>query len=185
MAEERKGLLRSKRLRRIVEEFEKFALRGNVVDMAVGILLGAALGTIASSLVDDIIMPPVGAVIGGVDFTELFFVIKEGDPTSPYSTLVRARDAGAVTINYGLFINNIISFIVVALVLFLSIRGFNELVEAIQGGEEDPSPTTRKCPYCFSTIALKATRCPHCTSQLEPVPEPATAPGESPSSESQ
>jgi len=148
----------------MLKEFKEFALRGNVIDMAVGIIIGAAFGTIVSSLVSDIIMPPIGLILGGVDFANFFALLKAGSPPGPYTSLADAQAAGAVTINYGVFINSIISFLIVAFVMFLLIRGINRL----QREEEAPpdEPTTKECPYCLSTIPIKATRCPHCTSDL-------------------
>ena len=148
----------------MLKEFKEFALRGNVVDMAVGIIIGAAFGTIVKSLVDDIIMPPIGLLLGGVDFANLFAVLKGGDPSGPYASLADAQAAGAVTINYGVFFNSVISFVIVTCVMFLLIRAINQLKK-----EEEPppaEPTTKECAYCLSSIAIKATRCPHCTSEL-------------------
>jgi large conductance mechanosensitive channel len=148
----------------MLKEFKEFALRGNVIDMAVGIIIGAAFGTIVKSLVDDVIMPPIGLLLGGVDFSNLFALLKAGSPAGPYASLADAQAAGAVTINYGLLINNVVSFLIVAFVMFLLIRGMNRM----QREEEAPpaEPTTKECPYCFSTIPIKATRCAHCTSEL-------------------
>jgi large conductance mechanosensitive channel len=148
----------------MLKEFKEFALRGNVVDMAVGIIIGAAFGTIVKSLVDDVIMPPIGLLLGDVDFADLFILLKEGSPASPYATLADAQGAGAVTINYGTFFNALISFLIVAFVLFLLIRSMNRLREE----EEAPpaEPTTQECPFCRSTISIEAVRCPYCTSQL-------------------
>ena len=149
----------------MLKEFKEFALRGNVVDMAVGIVVGAAFGTIVTSLVDDIIMPPIGLLLGGVDFTNLFMLLKAGSPAGPYASLADAQAAAAVTINYGVFINVVISFLIVAFVIFLLIRNINRMKRE----EEAPpaEPTTKECPYCLSTIPINATRCPQCTSQLE------------------
>ena len=148
----------------MLKEFKEFALRGNVVDMAVGIIIGAAFGTIVKSLVDDIIMPPIGLLLGGVDFSNLFMLLKAGSPAGPYASLADAQAAGAVTINYGLFINVVISFLIVAFVMFLLIRSINRLR---RGEEAAPAePTTKECPFCLSTIPIKATRCAFCTSQL-------------------
>jgi len=147
------------------KEFKEFVMRGNVVDMAVGIIIGAAFGTIVKSLVSDIIMPPIGLLLGNVDFSNLFTVLKEGATAAgPYASLADAQAAGAVTINYGVFINTIISFIIVAFAIFLIIRKINELKKQ----EEAPpaEPTTKDCPFCLTSIPIKATRCPHCTSQL-------------------
>jgi large conductance mechanosensitive channel len=149
------------------KEFKAFALRGSVVDMAVGIIVGAAFGTIVSSLVEDILMPPIGLLLGGVDFSNLFAVIKAGAETGPYATLGGAQAAGAVTINYGLFINAIVSFLIVAAAIFLVIRAVNRLMHP-QGAAAEEA-TTRECPYCKSSIPLAATRCPQCTSQLDAV----------------
>lgn len=148
----------------MLKEFKEFVLRGNVVDMAVGIIIGAAFGTIVSSLVADIIMPPIGLLLGGVDFTNLFILLRAGSPAAPYASLADAQAAGAVTINYGVFINAVVSFLIVALVMFLLIRSINRL----RREEEAPpaEPTTKECPYCLSTIPIKATRCAHCTSEL-------------------
>ena len=148
----------------MLKEFKEFAMRGNVVDMAVGIIIGAAFGQIVTSLVNDVLMPPIGLLLGNVDFTNLFMVLKEGAATGPYASLADAQAAGAVTLNYGLFVNTVISFVIVAFAVFLLIRSINRL----QRQEEAPpaEPTTKECPHCLSTIALKATRCPHCTSEL-------------------
>jgi large conductance mechanosensitive channel len=149
----------------MLKEFKKFVMRGNVVDMAVGIIIGAAFGTIVKSLVTDIIMPPIGLLLGNVDFTNLFTVLKEGATAAgPYASLADAQAAGAVTINYGLFVNTIISFIIVAFAIFILIRKIN----ALKKKEEAPPavPTTKDCPYCLTSIPIKATRCPNCTSEL-------------------
>jgi large conductance mechanosensitive channel len=147
----------------MLKEFKDFAVKGNVVDMAVGIIIGAAFGTIVRSLVSDIIMPPIGLLLGNVDFSELFAVIKQGVPGGPYPTIADAQAAGAVTVNYGVFINTIISFIIVALAVFMVIKQMNRLKR-----EAPPAPpNTKECPYCFSVIPIKATRCPSCTSDLK------------------
>lgn len=148
----------------MLKEFKEFALRGNVVDMAVGIIIGGAFGTIVKSLVSDVIMPPIGLLLGGVDFSDLFITLKEGVTAGPYATLAGAQSAGAVTISYGLFINAVISFLIVAFAVFMLIKGINRL----EHPKEAPvaEPTTKECPHCCSTIALKATRCPNCTSEL-------------------
>jgi large conductance mechanosensitive channel len=153
----------------MIAEFRKFALRGNLVDLAVGIIIGSAFTAIVQSLVNDIIMPPIGLLLGGVDFTELFSLLKAGDPAGPYATLADAQAAGAVTINYGIFINAIITFLIVAFVTFLLVRSINRLeLERRKKEEEAPAePTTKDCPYCLSTIPLKATRCAYCTAELE------------------
>jgi large conductance mechanosensitive channel len=139
-------------------------MRGNVVDMAVGIIIGVAFGAIVKSLVADILMPPIGLLLGNVDFTNLFVVLREGaDAAAPYASLVDAQAAGAVTINYGVFINSIISFVIVAFAVFLLIRNMNKLKKKEEAPKE---PTHKDCPFCMSSIAIKATRCPNCTSEL-------------------
>lgn len=146
------------------KEFKEFAMRGNVVDMAVGIVIGAAFGTIVKSLVADILMPPIGLLLGNVDFSNIFFTLKEGAKAAgPYASVAAAKQAGAVTLNLGIFINNIISFIIVALAVFLVIKGINRM----QREQEAPAPDTKDCPYCFTAIPIQASRCPHCTSQLQ------------------
>lgn len=148
----------------MLKEFKEFAMRGNVVDMAVGIIIGGAFGTIVKSLVSDVIMPPIGLLLGGVDFSDLFLTLKEGATAGPYATLAAAQAAGAVTISYGLFINAVISFLIVAFAVFLLIKAINRLRS--EKAEPASEPTTKECCYCFSTIPIKATRCPHCTSNL-------------------
>ena len=149
----------------MIKEFKEFVMRGNVVDMAVGIIIGAAFGLIIKSLVADILMPPIGILLGGVDFSNLFIVIKEGATSGPFDTLVAAKESGAVVISYGVFINTVISFIIVAFAIFMLIRSLNKMKKK---EEEAPAaePTTKECTYCFSTIAIKATKCPQCTSSL-------------------
>jgi large conductance mechanosensitive channel len=149
----------------MMKEFRDFAMRGNVVDMAVGIIIGAAFGTIVKSLVSDILMPPIGLLLGNVDFSDLFVVLKSGTEAGPYATLAQAAKAGAVTLNYGVFINSIVSFVIVAFALFIVIKNMNRLKRK----EEIPPapPATKDCPYCLNAIPLKATRCPHCTSELK------------------
>ena len=147
----------------MLKEFKEFAMRGNVVDMAVGIIIGAAFGAIVKSLVDDVIMPPIGMLMGNVDFSNLYVVLKEGAAAAaPYASLADAKKAGAVTINYGVFINSVISFLIVAFAVFMLIRNINRLKK-----EEAPAASTKDCPFCASAIPLKATRCPHCTSELK------------------
>jgi len=148
----------------MLQEFKKFAMRGNVVDMAVGIIIGGAFGTIVKSLVADVIMPPIGLLLGGVDFSDLFITLKEGATAGPYASLAGAQEAGAVVVSYGVFINSVISFLIVAFAVFLLIKSINKLQ---QEEEEKPAdPTEKDCPFCLSKIAIKATRCPHCTSEL-------------------
>jgi len=147
------------------KEFKEFAMRGNVVDMAIGIVIGAAFGTIVKSFVDDVLMPPIGMLLGNVDFSNLFITLKEGAKAAgPYASLAAAKAAGAVTLNLGLFINTIISFLIVAFAVFLVIKGMNRM----QKEKPAPAPETKECPFCFSAVPLQASRCPHCTSQLSP-----------------
>jgi len=146
------------------KEFKEFALRGNMVDMAVGIVIGAAFGTVIKSLVADILMPPIGLLLGNVDFANLYILLKPGNPAGPYLAMAEAQKAGAVTLNYGAFINNIIGFIIVAFAVFFLIRSLNRLKK------EEPAPAapaTKDCPYCLSAVPVKATRCAHCTSELK------------------
>ena len=149
----------------MLDEFKKFAVKGNVVDMAVGIIIGGAFGTIVKSLVDDVLMPFIGLLLGGVDFSDLFVVLQDGaEVAAPYATLADAQAAGAVTVNYGLFVNNIVAFLIVALAVFFLVKGINRLKDE----EEAPpaEPTTKACPFCASDIPIPATRCPNCTSDL-------------------
>ncbi len=149
----------------MLKEFKDFAMRGNVVDMAVGIVIGGAFGTIVKSLVDDVLMPPIGLLLGGVDFSDLFVVLKEGAKVAaPYHTLADAKAAGAVTLNLGLFINSVISFTIVAFALFLVVKAMNKL--RMEKAPEVVVPTTKTCQYCCSEVPIKASRCPHCTSAL-------------------
>ncbi len=149
----------------MLQEFKEFIAKGNVMDMAIGVIIGTAFGAIVKSLVSDVIMPPIGLLLGDVDFSNLYVLLEEGDPGKPYASLVKAQAAGAVTINYGLFIDTLISFLIVALVVFIIVRYINQLKR-----EDEPAPpakpTTKECPFCLSGVAIKATRCPHCTSEL-------------------
>ena len=146
----------------MLKEFRDFAMRGNVVDLAVGVIIGASFGAIINSLVKDILMPPFGVLLGKVDFANLFWVLQAGTPPGPYATLADAQAAGAVTMNYGLFINALVSFIIVAFAIFLLIRTVNRFQKPAPAAD----PTTKECPYCSTTISIKARRCPNCTSQL-------------------
>jgi large conductance mechanosensitive channel len=148
-------------MRSLLKEFREFVMRGNVVDLAVGFIIGAAFGKIVTSFVGDILMPPIGLALGKVDFSNLFVNLSG----STYASLADAQAAGAPTINYGLFINTLINFIIIAFVLFLVIRMMNRM----QRTKEQPpaEPTTRDCPYCFSSIPIKAVKCPHCTSEIQ------------------
>lgn len=144
----------------MLKEFKEFAMRGNVMDMAVGIIIGAAFGKIVSSFVNDVLMPPIGLLLGKVDFSNLFISLSG----QSFATLEEAKKAGAATIKYGVFINTVIDFIIVAFVIFLMIRQINRL-----NRQPEPAPaipTTKECPFCFSVIPIKATRCPNCTSEL-------------------
>lgn len=149
----------------MLKEFRAFAMRGNVVDLAVGIIIGGAFGTIVTSLVNDILMPPIGLLLGNVDFSNLFLVIKPGAIDIPYATLADAQAAGAVTLNYGIFINTIVSFLIVALAVFFLIRGINRLQPKPE--PEAPAPETKACAFCAMEIPIKAQRCPYCTSELD------------------
>ena len=146
----------------MLKEFKEFAMRGNVIDMAVGIIIGAAFGAIVKSLVADVIMPPIGLLLGGVDFSNLFVNLGDGD----YASLAEAQEAGAATINIGVFVNQVLSFVIVAFAVFLLIRAINNLKKKEEEAPA-PEPDTKDCPYCLSSIPIKATRCGHCTSQLE------------------
>ncbi|HOE17940.1 MAG TPA: large-conductance mechanosensitive channel protein MscL [Syntrophorhabdaceae bacterium] len=146
----------------MLKEFKTFIMRGNVVDMAVGIIIGAAFTSIVKSLVDDVIMPPIGLLLGNIDFSNFFLVLKEGKIAGPYATLAAAKAAGAVTLSYGLFINTIISFLIVAFSVFLMIKQVNRF----KSEPPPPEPNTKECPYCASTIPIKAVKCAHCTSEL-------------------
>jgi large conductance mechanosensitive channel len=146
----------------MLKEFKEFAMRGNVIDMAVGIIIGAAFGKIVTSLVNDVIMPPIGLALGNVDFTNLFLDLSG----KGYASLKEAQAAGAPTINYGVFLNTILDFVIVAFVIFLMIRQINRLKREAPATPAAP-PSTRDCPFCLSGIPLKATRCPHCTSEVK------------------
>ncbi len=152
-----------------MKEFKEFAVKGNVVDMAVGIIIGAAFGTIVKSLVSDVIMPPIGLLLGNVDFSNLFVVLKQGAATAgPYLTIADANAAGAVTLNYGMFLNTVISFLIVSFAIFILVKNINRL-KAKEAVAAPPAPTTRECPYCLSAIPLKAKKCSFCTSEVTPV----------------
>ena len=146
------------------KEFREFAMRGSVLDMAVGIIIGAAFGTIVSSLVADVLMPPIGLLLGKVDFANLYVLLTAGQTPGPYASLAAAQQAGAVTLNYGAFINKIISFLIVAFSLFLIIRSMNRMKRKAEAPA--PAPTTKDCPFCATAVPLTAVRCPYCTSEL-------------------
>jgi large conductance mechanosensitive channel len=149
----------------MIKDFKEFVMRGNVVDMAIGIVIGAAFGTIVKSFVDDVLMPPIGLLLGNVDFSNLFITLKEGSKAAgPYASLALAKAAGAVTLNLGVFINTIISFVIIAFAVFLVIKGINRMKREKEAPPAEP--TTKECPFCFTAIPIPASRCPNCTSQL-------------------
>ena len=149
------------------KEFRTFITRGNVVDLAVGIVIGVAFGAIVTSFVNDVLMPPIGLGVGNIDFANMFAVLKEGTTPGPYLTLAAAKDAGAVTINYGVFINAFISFLIVAAAVFFAVvRPLNRYHARQEAAKPVAAPTTRDCPFCATAIPVKATRCPNCTSEL-------------------
>ena len=147
------------------KEFREFAVRGNVVDMAVGIIIGAAFGAIVKSAVDDLLMPPLGLLTGGLDVANQFVLLKPGMPAGPYPSLEQAKAAGAVTLNYGQFISQLVTFVLVAFAVYLLVKAVNRL----RRGEPAPDPTTKTCPFCQTEIPRGAVRCPHCTSELPSV----------------
>jgi large conductance mechanosensitive channel len=154
----------------MLKDFKAFITKGNMVDMAIGIIIGIAFGLIINSLVKDIIMPPIGLALGNVDFQNLFAVLKEGATPGPYASLAAAQTAGAVTINYGVFINTLINFLIIAIVLFFClVRPIAQMNARKAAKEAAPAaaPTTKECPFCHTAIPLKATRCPNCTSELK------------------
>lgn len=151
----------------MLKEFKEFAVKGNALDMAVGVVVGGAFGAIVNSLVTDILMPPLGLLLGKTDFSNLFLILKKGSVEGPFSTLAEAQKTGAVTFSYGLFLNRVISFLIVAFALFLILKVINRLRKAEEPVLPPPVTTEKSCPFCLSTIPLKARRCPHCTSTLE------------------
>jgi large conductance mechanosensitive channel len=155
------------------KDFKEFVMRGNVVDMAVGIVIGVAFGAVVKSLVNDVIMPPIGLLLGNVDFSNLFITLKAGKVAGPYLTPASAKSAGAVTLNYGMFINTIVSFVILAFAVFILVRAINRLRQEMEKPPAPAIPDTRPCPYCLSEIPLKASRCPHCTSELGAAPASA------------
>lgn len=145
------------------KEFKAFVMRGNVLDLAVGVIIGGAFGAISKSLVDDVLMPPLGLITGGVDFSNKYALLKAGPKAAPpYASLAEAKAAGATTLNYGMFINSIITFLLIALAVFLLVRAVNRLYNQPAA----PTPDTAPCPYCTMTVSKKATRCPNCTSPI-------------------
>ena len=151
----------------MLQDFKAFITRGNVIDMAVGIIVGVAFGAVIGSLVKDVIMPPIGLGLGNVDFANLFVVLKEGATPGPYASLAAAQAAGAVTINYGVFINAIVNLLIIAAAVFFLIVLPVARMQASKKAEEPAAPTTKECPYCVTAIPIKATRCPNCTSELK------------------
>ena len=147
----------------MLKEFKEFISKGSVMDLAVGVIIGGAFSKIVSSLVDDIIMPLIGLLLGGADISNYFITLDGGK----YATLAEAQEAGAATLNYGLFLNRIIDFLIIAFVLFLIIKAINKARSLTKKPEEEAAPTTKVCPYCKSTIDINATRCPNCTSELK------------------
>ena len=151
----------------MLKDFKAFIMRGNVVDLAVGVIIGAAFGAIVKSLVDDVLMPPLGVVTGGLDFSNKFVVLKEGaKQAAPYVSMADAKAAGATTLNYGVFVNNIITFLIIAFCVFLLVRAVAKL--HLEDKTLAPPPATKGCPFCATQIPIPATRCPNCTSQLAP-----------------
>jgi large conductance mechanosensitive channel len=155
----------------LLADLKKFALRGSLVDMAIGFTVGAAFTTVAKSLVTDIIMPPIALLMGGADFADMFWVLKPGDGGGPYDTLAAATEDGAITMSYGVFINNLVAFALVTFVMFMVIRTINHVEDKLEAQFGEPpkpgEPTDKKCPFCRTTIPIKASRCPNCTSQLD------------------
>ncbi len=154
----------------LLKDFKKFALRGNLIDMAIGFTVGAAFATVAKSIVDDLLMPPVGLALGSADFSNLFWLLRAGAETPPpYATLADAQAAGAVTLNYGAFVNNALAFLLVALAMFVIVRLVNRAHDALEGSDPEApgEPSDKKCPQCLSVVPYKATRCAYCTSPLE------------------
>lgn len=149
----------------MLKEFKEFALRGNVVDMAVGIIIGAAFGTLVASFVSDVLMPPIGLLLGNMDFSNLYIVIHAGGVPGPYASLAQAHTAGAVTLNYGVFVDKVIAFLIVGFALFLIVRSMNRLKRKAEAPVA--APVTKECPYCCTTVAIKAVRCPNCTSEIK------------------
>jgi large conductance mechanosensitive channel len=148
----------------ILKEFKEFAVKGNAMDMAVGIIIGGAFGGVVSSLVKDVIMPPIGMALGNVDFKDIFMVLREGATPGPYLSLAQAQEAGAITMNIGVFVNSVISFLIVAFAVFILVKNLNRLRRPPAPA---PKPPVKICPYCFTEISEKALRCPACTSTLE------------------
>lgn len=155
----------------MIQEFKKFIMRGNMLDLAVGMIIGAAFNSIVSSLVNDIFMPVIGCIVGGTDFSNLYIILKNPDGIAKPATLAEAQELGLATFNYGNFLTAVVNFLLMAVVVFLIVKGMNKLTDlgkSLSKKEEEApaAPTTKKCPFCQSEIDIKATRCPHCTSEL-------------------
>lgn len=150
----------------MLKEFKEFALRGSVVDLAVGFIVGAAFTSVVNSLVADLLMPPLGLLVGEIDFSQRFLILKGGDPGAPYATIQQAQEAGAVTLNYGLFLEQTLTFVLVAFAVFLVVRWINRLEKRKETTAPEAPSTTRECPYCVSSIPKKAVRCRFCTAEL-------------------
>ena len=152
----------------MLQDFKAFIMRGNVVDLAVGIIIGVAFGAMVNSFVKDVIMPPIGLALGNVDFTNMFVILKQGAVAGPYPSLAAAQAAGAVSINYGVFVNTVVNFLIIAAVVFFFIvRPIVRLQARQKAAAAAPAPSTKECPFCCTKIAIKATRCPNCTSELK------------------
>jgi large conductance mechanosensitive channel len=149
------------------KEFREFAIKGNVLDMAVGIIIGAAFGTLIASFVSDLLMPPIGLLLGHVDFANLYITLRAGSIPGPYASLAQAQAAGAVTLNYGAFVDRISAFLIVVFALFLVVRGMNRLKRKAEAPAPAAAPATKECPYCCTTVAIQAVRCPNCTSEIK------------------
>ncbi len=159
-------------MKKLFKDFRDFITRGNVIDLAIGIIIGSAFSTVVNSIVNNLLMPPLGLLIGNVDFQNLFIVLKQGQSSLPANaTLQMAQDVGAVTFNYGQFLTDLLSFLLLALGVFLVVKGINTLREKVNKSkaEEEQIPTEKDCPFCYKKIAVEATRCPYCTSHLENV----------------
>ena len=155
-------------MKKLFKDFREFITRGNVIDLAIGIIIGSAFSSVVNSVVNNLLMPPLGLLIGNVDFQNLFIVLKKGQSALPAgATLQMAQDAGAVTLNYGQFITDLISFLLLALGVFLIVKGISALRDKLASSEEPAAPVEKDCPFCFKSIPLEATRCPFCTSHLE------------------
>jgi len=158
-------------MKKLFNEFKDFIMQGDVMDLAIGIIIGGAFGTVVSSVVDNLLMPPLGLLLGGVNFQDLFITLKQGEVALPaHATLQMAKDVGAVTFNYGQFLTDVISFILLGLGVFLIIKGLNLIKDKVKKAEET-APSEKECPFCKSSIPINATRCPLCTSQLEASPD--------------